>query len=278
MNHLKRIFFSLIFSLLAVATLHAQHPLWTRGTALTVDERALDFGVFAPAIYGKTSHFELQTYHNVFLLMPNFGIKKNWKNTDVFVATRHAIHYPSLMLNLFSREGFPGVLPPATSVPQTLGLTNELLLSTYLKKPTSCTAPNNLLTFKAGAMVAPFSAGESTLTTIDYPLSHPRSSVYTENVMWYIGLDLDAHFNQYLNYCVDIDYTSVGFGTGFWEIGHKGLVIWPLRSKKHTLVMGYKLTYGSYPFGNKLTFMPLIDFLWHFQFRRKPTPGEVGML
>ena len=107
---------------------------------------------------------------------------------------------------------------------------------------------------------------ESTLPDIQKPVLYPRTSVYHDTLLWYVGVDLDAHLNNFINYSVDLDFLSVGLGIGDWAIEHKGMLMTKLTNSLMVLA-GYKLSYGTMPAKAKLGIYPFADISWTYRFR-----------
>ena len=271
---LKR-FITIISALfLLLFEVSAQTNIWTIGTALTKPKGQYSFGIFQPFRYGLTKSLEFSAHPVLFLAMPNASLKKHWYTTENewYFSTRHALHYPTLFFRLTSRKGLMGLLPPHTVVPHTLAFANEFLASTWLIKETSCDPPNLLLTLKAGVKNG-LKLGETTVPSFDYPLAYQQASVYLEKKpVWYIGADLDGVIGNGLNFCVDIDFISVNWGVDDYAVEHKSLLVIPF-ARRMTFAAGYKLSYGTYPYGNDLFIMPLVDLIWDFKRKEKRDNG-----
>lgn len=247
----------------------AQNNIWTVGTALTIKPRNMSIAAFQQSRYGITRELEVFAHPLAFPVFQNIGIKRHWYTTESgwFLSTRHAINCPTLFLKITSRKGAGGIVPENTKVPFILGFTNEFLASTFLIKETSCTVPDLLLTLKLGSkMAAKF--GENTVPTIDYPVIYQQTIIYQKKKrLWYIGADLDGRLTDRVNFCIDVDFLSVNLLDDY-AIEHKGLIIMPV-FKRMTFVAGYKISFGTYPYGNDFMFSPLIDIMWDLYRKKK---------
>lgn len=233
-------------------------PLWTTGTALSIPPRQWDIGLFQPLRYGLTPTVSLSAHPLWFFLMPNLRLKKQWKKSDIFIATRHQVIYPSFLLKNIAREGTGGILPANTEVPQILIFSNEILFSTWLKKQTSCTLPDYLLTLKLGVDAA-YNSGDTIIPTIDLPLVYHRTATYHKKMLYYAGLDLEIGFHETINYSIDVEFMTADFGD--YAVEHKALIVWN-KSDTFKIMGGYKISYGKYPYGTEFRFFPMIDLLW----------------
>ena len=270
---MRKIYLLTVVLLLAQMAV-SQDKIWTTGTAITLSPKNYSFGIFQPLRYGLKNNLEVFTYPLAFPAIPNVGVKKMWYKTknDWYFGSRHAIHYPSLFLKVSSGEGIGRVMPPDAKVPQIISLTNELLVSTWLIKETSCTPPNLLLTLKAGAKNG-LKFGESNFPTIDYPGIYYQTIPYQKkHFLWYLGADLDGNLTESVNFCIDLDWIAVNWNVEDFAIEHKGMLLIPF-AKRTTFIVGYKISYGTYPFGNKFMIMPLIDLQWNIQPKRKIEKG-----
>lgn len=280
---MKKSSFVFIFSLTLLTSI-AQNPLWTVGTAYTLDDREFQLSIFEPAAYGITDRLEVQSFVWPFIYTPNIFVKYQWSKLNLsnkvapqwVIGSRHGMYYPTILLKKIQKRqtNYPSsndlIIPKHTQTPSILAFQNELYFSRYLKND-RCEGPNYLLTIKLGLQFAK-EWGESTLPTINYPIFYPRTAIYHDTVLWYIGLDFDAHLNEYLNYCVDVEFLSVDWDVKDFAIEHKAMIIWPVL-KRMSIIAGYKLSYGSLPLEKKLMFMPVIDLMWNFNHK----PRENGL-
>lgn len=259
---------------------HAQYNLWTIGTAKTLQPKSCEIGVFSPLRYGINHKVEVQTFILPFVLTPNVRFKIHWFTTrkwEILVATRHAVYYPTLGMNIIYKKEPLGIdwlnekyssseFYEPTRIVNTFTFANELLLSKMLIPKTSCTPPNLLLTLKLGIANSVFTKKEHHIPKINKPMLYQRTAVLHDSVLWYIGLDLDGHINSFLDFSVDIEFLSVDWGVKDYNIEHKGLLIMPIGSFR--LAGGYQLAYGSYPEKKKFFAMPLIELVYRFDLHR----------
>lgn len=261
------VFFVLSFQLPSFAQLE----FWTVGTGKTIHEGQLEVSLFRPARYGLTKTLELSAQPWAFVVFPNGQVKKNWYDRKISVATVHGINYPTLFLNMVRKRDMENYIPIDSVVPQLFVIKNEVIASKMLKEGgTTCeNQPNYLLSVKFGFQFA-LNFGESTIPHIYKPIIYHRSEVYHKKLLWYIGADLDAHLNGFINYCVDVDFLSVGLGIDDWAIEHKGLLMTKITSSL-MVAAGYKLSFGTYQEGRGTGFgiYPLVDISWTYRFKKR---------
>ena len=243
----------------------AQLEIWTVGTAKTIYKGYLEVSLFRPARYGITKSLEVSAQPFVFPIFPNAQLKKNWYDKEIAIATVHGVNYPTIALNLQRKRNKADWIPIDSVVPQLIVIKNEVIVSKMLKPATSCDAPNYNLSLKAGIQFA-LKYKKSTLPLIEKPIIYQRTSVYHDQILWYVGADLDAHLNEVINYSVDIDFLSVGMGIDDWAVEHKGLLMMKI-TKSLLVVAGYKVSFGTYPDKNRFGIYPLADISWTYKFK-----------
>ena len=248
----------------------AQMEFWTVGTGKTIPESQLEVSLFRPARYGITKTLEVSAQPWAFPVFPNGQIKKNWYDRKISVATVHGLNYPTMFLNIVRKRDMEDYIPVDSVVPQLIVIKNEVIVSKMLQEGGStCENPENyLLSLKLGFQFA-LNFGESTLPHIYKSIIYHRSEVYHKKVLWYVGADLDAHLNGFINYCVDVDFLSVGF-IDDWAVEHKGLLMTKITNSL-MVALGYKLSYGTYQEGRGTGFgiYPLADISWTYRFKKR---------
>ncbi len=245
---------------------YSQQEIWTVGTAKTIPKKNLDLSVFMPLRYGITNTLEVFGQPYAFLILPNVNIKKMWLDKEWKISTVHGLNYPTIFLRTIRKFDIEKSIPRDTAVPQIVAFRNEILFSKMLKKKTSCNPSNYLLTIKLGAKFA-YKSEKPRFLPILRPVIFQETSIYHDNILLYIGVDLDGHIDETLDFTLDLDFQSVGVDMKYWAIQHKGLLRWHA-GKRTTIVVGYLASYGNYPDKNRVYIMPLIDLIWRFKAKR----------
>ncbi len=277
LNHIKKMnkfIISLSLFILLPLSVFAQIELWTIGTGKTIPEHQLEISIFRPARFGITKSIEIAAHPIAFFALPHVQVKKNWYDKEVSLASVHALNYPTIALNMLRKRDKEGYIPIDTKVPGILAFRNEIIVSRILKERTTCSAENYLLSLKLGVQFAMKMSNNSTLSSIEKSILYPRTEIYHKRTLWYAGLDLDARFNHFINYCIDVDYLSLGGKTKDYVIEHKLLILTKLTNSV-TISGGYKLVYTSFnnQDNTKLSVYPLIDLSWVYKFRKKKEMG-----
>jgi hypothetical protein len=183
--------------------------------------------------------------------MPNISGKIGWGGAGRFrFATAHGAACPTPFLKFVSRAGAGGILPADTKVPFLLSFDNRLLV-------TGVFSNYFIVTGKAGAHAAT-SFGEQDMATIDYPLIFHRTSAYYHTACFYFGMDVTGILYKKFGYLIDADLFLTRDPDGSFALESKGLILWR-KSRKLSLCLGYKIIYGSYPFGRQLDVIPFYN-------------------
>ncbi|MBT3755133.1 MAG: hypothetical protein HOD64_01460 [Candidatus Cloacimonetes bacterium] len=249
---MKKIIILIVISLVMLS-LSAETSIWSKGTTDVLPQGRWEVGIFQPLSYGLNETTELSTYALADLVMPNITLKKFWKNLDGLEFTsKHSFIYPSLFLNVMAKEGAFGILPDNSVIPHIFVLNNQFMLSYKY---------NEYLNFipKIGFSAA-LVIGDSDFPTIDMPIVYNRTSIYHENIMFNIGLDVRGSVSSKFEYLVDIDKFIMDKEYCEYSYEHKLLLIWKI-NRKFALSAGYKLSYSDYPstMQRRTDFLPLID-------------------
>ena len=265
MINFKYILITILLFLFGSFNNYAQLEIWTVGTASTIPEGHLDVSVFRPARYGISKTFEVSAQPFIFAVLPNAQLKKTWYKKEIVLASVHGINYPTMFLNMVRKRDNADLIPIDSIVPQLFAIKNEIIVSKILKKATTCTAENYVLSLKLGFQFA-FQFGDNTMPQIEKPILYPRTYIYHKEVLWYVGADIDGHLNSFINFSADLDFLSLGLGINDIAVEHKGMLMMSL-TKSLMVLGGYKLSFGTYPSGARFAVYPIIDLSWKYIFK-----------
>jgi hypothetical protein len=257
--------------------INAQNPLWTDGTAFTVQPKTLELSLFRPSKYGLTKKDELSAHPLGFFVMPHLFYKRRWIKFKVFklkfmMSLRHGLYYPYFALKLNRRLsfGFSELIPTDAQIPHTLALQNEIIISHFLQDPSHCSPGNYLITGRLGFKYAfKFSPFEHPL--IYQSILYRETVVFVPGLVWYTGVDLDGHLNFMFNYFADLDFYSYGFLKN-WAIEGK-LGIMGYRGKHLSAFAGLKLGFSTIPLRNRFLIMPIAGISYTLDFRKRTKHG-----
>ena len=275
----KTLFILSFFSIfLSNNELKGQNPLWTDGTAFTIQKKQLELSLFRPAKFGLTKKDELSAHPIGFFILPHAFYKRRWIKFELFerrflFSSRHGLYYPKPALKLNSRLPFrfSESIPEDASFPFSLAIQNEIILSHYINEPNHCSAGDKLITARVGFKYAfKFSPLEQPL--IYQSILYRETVVLTPGFVWYAGVDIDGHLNPMFNYFADLDFYSHGF-INSWAIESKfGLMGYYL--KHWSGYAGLKLGYSTMPGRNRFLIMPIAGISYLLDFRKQKKHGK----
>jgi hypothetical protein len=229
---------------------------WTSGTAYAIPAGRWELGIFQSLRYGLSESVELSTHPLAFFLIPNLNAKWIHGSKNGFlISTRHGLTYPTLLLRLVKRKGIGGLISPEFDIPHMVSFYNDIIVS----KPVLGEA---LATANLGFCVAVKSGPLDERTTIDLPLAFHRLNVFYGGTSFRGGAGLRTRVFRRWRIQADAE--------GFWTpnadehfaFEHKGMLLW-IKNEAFQLCLGYKLTFGQYPFGTQWhLFVPLVDCVW----------------
>ncbi len=233
----------------------AQRTVWTIGTARTVPAGEAEFGLLHPLQIGLTETLEIQTSPLAALsLAPNLTVKKRWYTNEYWmIASRHRYTMPTMLFRGMTDTGWFNFMPDSLNWPYIFTLGNDALFTRRLGKEL-------LITGRAGFDFAIKTGGDS-IPVINHPRLYPRTAVLNNKFVWNIGLDVDGNIYRNHNFSATASFYSIGLGVDDWAIEHTAYYIYN-KSIKFAALIGYKLTYASYPADKRFFMIPVIDFIW----------------
>jgi len=249
----------LIILLFSSALFAEENKIWSSGTAYILPAGNWEVGLFQPLRYGLSECAELSTHPLTMFIAPNISLKKSWKPVKGFIfSSQHNFFYPTFLLRTLSREGTGGVITPEFEIPHMFSIYNGAVI-------TKSIASDHFFTAKAGLYLAIKADELDDRTTIDFPLVYPRLAVFYNGYGLRGGADLTGKLTGKLHYLADTDvFLFPGADDGF-SFENKGLLIWN-KSDNFQVAIGYKLIYGTYPFGSKWhLILPIFDCQWGFR-------------
>ena len=215
--------------------------------------------LFQPLAYGMKNNMELSTHPILFLIKPNVQLKKfHGEINGLGLAFRYSFDYPTLLIRLFQRDGIGGLLADDSDigkVPHFFVFQSECLVTKKF--------PHYSFTGKLGMSLCPGCDLDSR-HVIDYDLIYPRMALYHYGMGGNTGLDIDYIYSEKIFIKADVDMFFIPHEKMFLE--HKLLFSYSL-TKKYVLTVGYKYSYGYYPFNIKeglWNLFPLLDLSWQW--------------
>ena len=228
--------------------MYSQNTNWSLGTAYSLKQGQWETGLFQPLRYGINNNMDVAVHPFLAAIIPNVMIKRTReKVNDWTIATRHSAYYPTPLLQSITGSGKFKIVSGQFEFPSLIGINNDILATKNYGA--------GLITAKVGLLLGFGGSDLNSLSTIDVPLVYPRLAVYYNG--W--GLRFGADYNKTLSGkwsgFIDGDlFLYPGSKHGFFYES-KILLIWSSNSQFRVMV-GYKITYGKYPFGNHWQIVP----------------------
>lgn len=259
----KKLLLFAIFVLISSGALFSQRTIWTIGTARTVPKGQAEFGILHPLQVGLTETLEFSTQPLLTVaLAPNFSLKKRWYVDDLWmISSQHRYIMPTLLLRAMGETDWFKNIPDTINYPFLFSIGNEGLFTRKI-------GAEMLITAKIGAEFAIKTSGDS-IPFLEQPITYPHTAAFSNKLIWYIGFDLDGNIVRNHNFSADVDFYSIGAGVDYWALEHKGYYIYN-HSIKLALLIGYKLSYASYPGGNQFFIVPMADLIWKINAKKEP--------
>ena len=153
--------------------------VWSYETANTTPLNAGDVSLVGPSRFCFKRELELGGAIGTLPIAPSFYIKKKWAEGKIYIATRHQVYSYSPMLYWAQQLEYSSVFPLNETVPITIGLKNELILSKPFLKDLNCGSikqPYIILTGAVGLDYG-FSAEKTEVDLMQRKLLRQRSGV-----------------------------------------------------------------------------------------------------
>ena len=208
-----------------------------------------EIGLFQPFRWGYSENIELSAHPISMFTMPNISVKI--RHEKYGIASRHRFIYPTPLMRFFQKKGKFGLITPVADVgevPHIIAFQNEIFKSISLNK--------TLLTFKGGFTFALVSDKLDERLSVDLPLIYSAMGEFFNGYKFNLGADARHHFSGQFSVLLDGDAVIMPTEDIFWE--SKLLGEYQLNSQ-WGILLGAKLTYGNYPFGEQTRLLPLFD-------------------
>jgi hypothetical protein len=230
----------------------ARSTRWSSSGAPTMSRGRWELGLLHGLRWGAREDLELGLHPILFFVLPHLEAKVHWRARGSWhLGTRHRLSYPSLFLQLVSREGDLGLLPATTRVPVAIGLDNDVLLSVEV-------GSGHLLTAEAGLSTAPRLTPGDELPLLDFPFLYSRFAALKTAFTAYAGVGAEGTLLDVLAYRLDVDLNLLPVIPGGYTVEQGASLGW--RPSDHfELSAGYRICYGRYPVGERFHYLPFLD-------------------
>lgn len=229
---------------------------WSGPSALTLPEGRLELGLLGPSRYGLHDRVELSLHPIWFFALPHVEAKIRYFELARFaLAARGRVSYPSIFLELVSREGSGGLLPATSEPPVALMLEADAIVTGEIHA-------GALASLSLGIAVAPHTSfTEAELPLLDVPFLYPRfAALYSPIVpraqlnlesALALGLHLDVEFRGYFMPSIPYVGTTLAF--------EQALSVEYRFGERAGVALGARLSEAEYPVGPRVHVLPYAD-------------------
>lgn len=213
-----------------------------------------EIGLFQPLRLVYSKNIELSLHPILMFTMPNLSIKI--RHEKYGITSRHEFIYPTPLMRFFQKQGKFGLITSVADVgkaPHIFAFQNEIFKSISLDK--------TLFTLKGGFTFAIVSEKLDERLSVDLPLIYPGMGEFFNGYKLNFGIDARHHFSKQFNVLLDGDAVIIPTEDIFW--GTKLLSEYQFNNH-YRILLGCKLTYGIYPFGNQARLFPLFDIIYNW--------------
>jgi hypothetical protein len=236
-----------------------RYAMWADASALTVAPGRLEVSILADGAYGLNRSLELRLQPLAFFVLPHLEGKLRLVAADRFqVSSVHRISYPTLFLELVSREGTGGLLPPDNKPPTALLLDNGLIASVELWRL-------SWLSLRVDACVAPRTSEPT--TTLDFPFLYQRFAALEGTLVPRGAASLSGRLLSVVDYSMLLRHYLVGFAAdkhssiphGATATEYSASLSWR-PALGHRVTGGATLSVADLPVGRRQHLLPYIDY------------------
>jgi hypothetical protein len=250
---------TLIITFAILQTLTAQNSpfinRWSYKTAYLMRKGKYESGLVQPFRYCISRRIEITANVLQMPFVPNAGVKIFIANIKGFqIATENILEYNTPLFNFLKRKGTGGILSPQFTFPNMFTFANIFLVSRQVYDTAYITA-------RAGVFLGMRDGYLSPLATVDFPLIYPRTSHLFHTCTFRLGADLKGKIVRSWAYDFDLQFFVVATKKYDFFMENTGTMMCKI-SRHSALKAGYKLCYGSYPFGRQWHLLPTIDIVF----------------
>ncbi len=262
--------------IMQIAVVGLSQPAYNSFSAYPLPFRMAQSGIISPLRIATGYKTEIHSILAANYRMPNLGVKHHWLELpwEIQLASNHQIFYPSPWLNNPMLAPDLGIIDLKLKVPAILAFSNEIILSSYLKKKSICTQQNYLLTLKSGLTNALQFKEDSLYPLYKGHLVYIRNTVAKKALLWHTSVHFEMEWTENMDFFAEIQYFKSNYQNGYFTIEHASGLRQNI-NEKFTLTIAYKLSAGNYPSAQLLYFTPYADLI--FRFRTKKIFREKGL-
>jgi hypothetical protein len=230
---------------------------WASDSAQPIATGRWEAGLVHGVHWGPVPDVELVLHPVLFFMLPHAEGKIRWAQRGPWSwATRHRLSYPSLFLQLVSREGALGLLPATTEVPVAIEFDNDVLGSWQF-------AEGQIATLEAGLTTAPRLTSGEDLPLLDFPFLYPRFAALKTTFTAYAGMGVEGQLLGPIAYQVDVDVYWLRVLPGAYAV-ELGAWLGYRPNPRWTLLAALRIAQAKYPVGERRHVLPYFDLIFGF--------------
>jgi hypothetical protein len=189
----------------------------------------------------------------MFFLLPQAELKyRFWQSAPFAAAVRGRVSYPTLFLNVVSKEGSFGLLPATTDPPQAVLLEGEAIGSWFWHA-------SHLGSLWFGLAVAPRESSED-LPLLDFPFLYPRFAPLYTTLVPRVGFGANGPVVGRLFYLAELSAYLLPLSEveGAFAIEPSASLEYQFNNRV-ALELALRMSHAKYPIGARTHFLPFVD-------------------
>lgn len=248
--------------------------IWSYETANTVPRYAGDISLLTPSRFSRKSGLEFGASLGGIAVVPAIYLKKRWTEGKLYLATRHQVYSYSPMLYWSKEMEYTSVFPLQQSLPVTVAVKNEIILSKPFLKDLKCGSVKQAYIIITAALAFDygFAVEKSDVTLMQRKLLKQRSNVILGGGgFWSARLQGDFYLrnNLYATVAVRGLFADAPVGKSVEQNSSLRFKLTP----RFSIAAGYWLSLGK---GTETPILPLLDLTYHFGNKQGRDKGLFG--
>lgn len=248
--------------------------IWSYETANTVPLYAGDISLITPSRFSLRRGVEFGGSFAALPVVPNFYIKKKWKEGKLYVASRHQLYSYSPMLYWAQEMEYSSIFPLQADLPVTVAVKNEVIFSKPFLKDLKCGSVKQAYIIITGALAYDYGIPieKTDFDLMQRKILRQRSgAILGEGGFITARLQGDFYIRQNLFATVAVRGLFASSTVGN-SVEQNSLLRYNL-TPRFSLSCGYWLSFGK---GTETPIMPIIDLTYHFGNKQGRQKGLFG--
>jgi hypothetical protein len=225
-------------------------------TAYNLNKKQFSKGIWEPLSYAINNNIELQTYPLLNFTMPNIGAKiaiNKCNATKLKFSGTHYLTYISPWLKFWQGEGTGAIITPQIDIQGMVFFESGLNVSYILNKNNIITSNLNY-TFSIGPKI-------DKTYSVDLPLVYQRFAPAFVGSNINIKNNIQGKLYKKLSYIAMLDFYFIN-DEKIKIFNETSAMLMLSKTNKFKALVGSKLIYGQYPFGNQFNLIPNFNLVY----------------